>query len=650
VPQLPGDLLFYKDTLNELYLKFKNIVPRDRIDAWIMQFEPEHRDLAMKLAQKLAYFSHEEVSGYCRRLYARLLRLGVRRPCFVGFGGAAESGPFIGYLFRKANRLPQRDFLSLEEIRRFNPKKHDGLVLLDDFVGTGVQAIDLWKRVSMAFALRRMPPIVYLALVGFRDAKEIISQDTDMKVELAQELTDVDRASFPATFGDSFKTKAAMRTLAEYGRRIEPNYPLGYDNSAALVAFYYDTPNNTLPVVWSTEADWIPLFQRHGSRSLVAQNKKQKGQLQASYGSHVRRKQAATDSLDQPDTYAQYLAQHEAVFDWEAPQNQSFFNDLNSKGLVAVVKVGKNKLYALPHLAIAAGLVAGWDSLVSLATFSGLPTNAVRETVNQHTQVFEVEGPRILLRKLRGKIVIFDWSDTLVDEYDLDEAICAFIPLAPASRQEEQSSNVVAFREMLADLERNRSKLWYDYLHLGRQFGKSSEDLRREHLRNASQLRSLCNITSLLKSVRKAGFSIGLSTNCIGPVLRWRAKMLGLDIKSAFDFVVTSDKVSSVEDKGGQLDYILKQSNFAPSDVIVVGDSFDKDILPAKMRGMQTVWVRGPIHRSRSYWGTPELPTPHSTYELARTSVLGKAADIMILDVKNLVGALGLRDPNNRSS
>ena len=56
-------------------------------------------------------------------------------------------------------------------------------MLLDDLIGTGNQAITLWRQIQDAFVLQHMPRIVYFALVGFRDAKETVAEDTGMTVE-----------------------------------------------------------------------------------------------------------------------------------------------------------------------------------------------------------------------------------------------------------------------------------------------------------------------------------------------------------------------------------------------------------------------------------------------------------------------------------
>lgn len=38
---------------------------------------------------------------------------------------------------------------------------------------------------------------------------------------------------------------------------------LGYEGSEALMAFEYNTPNNSLPIIWAEQNGWCPLFKRY---------------------------------------------------------------------------------------------------------------------------------------------------------------------------------------------------------------------------------------------------------------------------------------------------------------------------------------------------------------------------------------------------
>ena len=41
------------------------------------------------------------------------------------------------------------------------------------------------------------------------------------------------------------------------------NDALGYNNAQALIAFEYNTPNNTLPIIWADDNQWNSLFKRY---------------------------------------------------------------------------------------------------------------------------------------------------------------------------------------------------------------------------------------------------------------------------------------------------------------------------------------------------------------------------------------------------
>ena len=40
-------------------------------------------------------------------------------------------------------------------------------------------------------------------------------------------------------------------------------YPLGFDQAQSLFCFFYNTPDNTLPIFWCDRNGWKPLFKRY---------------------------------------------------------------------------------------------------------------------------------------------------------------------------------------------------------------------------------------------------------------------------------------------------------------------------------------------------------------------------------------------------
>ena len=55
----------------------------------------------------------------------------------------------------------------------------------------------------------------------------------------------------------------AKKMCKYYGQRIDPRNPLGFRNGQFLFGFYYNIPNNVLPIFWGNVNGWVPLFERY---------------------------------------------------------------------------------------------------------------------------------------------------------------------------------------------------------------------------------------------------------------------------------------------------------------------------------------------------------------------------------------------------
>jgi hypothetical protein len=50
------------------------------------------------------------------------------------------------------------------------------------------------------------------------------------------------------------------------------DHPLGHNNSQALIVFAHSTPNNSIPILWSSKK-WRPIFERFGEDKMAKSKK-----------------------------------------------------------------------------------------------------------------------------------------------------------------------------------------------------------------------------------------------------------------------------------------------------------------------------------------------------------------------------------------
>lgn len=117
--------------------------------------------------------------------------------------------------------------------------------------------------------------------------------------------------------------------------------------------------------------------------------------------------------------------------------------------------------------------------------------------------------------------------------------------------------------------------------------GKSSQSFRWA-IRSLSRPRS-----RLLRRIR-ARYRLGLISNFYGNVATL-CEEAGL--ASALDVILDSALVGMSKPDPGIFQAALKRFQLPPEEVICVGDSFERDMIPARELGMKTIWLKGPHPR-----------------------------------------------------
>ncbi len=268
----------------------------DEIFKWLHNFSNEDEIyLALVLASNILYYTLDQMRYLWRIILMNRVKLLVldemfrdgalpdiaewfpeylREKCiFVGYGKASKSGQSAVYFFKQSHNVRDLKYMELFEFLHSSEdlSTKERIFLLDDFVGSGNQAKTTWynkidgKSFNEVSAQNPHLKFIYIAMVGLKDGKKEIEKNTPMKVILGEELDERFKcfSDVSVIYRDPNERIKAREVMQEKGRMLY-KWPLGYDNMELAVAFYHNTPNNSLPVIWKRMPDgsWYPLFER----------------------------------------------------------------------------------------------------------------------------------------------------------------------------------------------------------------------------------------------------------------------------------------------------------------------------------------------------------------------------------------------------
>jgi hypothetical protein len=264
---------------------WKHDLGKKDIDAWLSNFQGEvfgvkHEKLmALWLLSHFTFYNQYEVEALCKVVYQDLLHLLITDPTIAGktpaqiisefFASAniispeavSGSGGFVAYLFRHVNNLPVHLFnYSIDNVN----DRVKNLITIDDVTltaGPKGQIAAFMKKHEQQLQNKNL---YLLTLVATDDAIQYLSETFNVHVVTAIQLDSRDKC-----FSDKSDIFSAFPSLAEpcrkfaehYGKKIY-QHPLGFEDGQYTFGFYYNAPDNTLPIFWS-QIKWTPVIRRH---------------------------------------------------------------------------------------------------------------------------------------------------------------------------------------------------------------------------------------------------------------------------------------------------------------------------------------------------------------------------------------------------
>lgn len=276
MPQTQG---FYRQNyqrLQRLSNRFSSYgdLTYDSIRAWIDLFEQTDGNLAIKILENVYYVNGADVLAAYHSIHQQLVTLqsDLSRIYYAGYGRAGSSGQAMLHKYKLASNLRntplEAHFIYMADAQRLRLEQEPMLLFVDDFVGTGDEAVELWNG-NQNDPSQTSPPLqsaippnvrCYLAVIIAYDAGlRRIHQETAITVLPWKTLTEEHKVLSPTCVMFNDQEKEVIRG---YCAATGCAYPSGFGDTQSLVVFEHNCPNNSLPILWYIGPRWRGLFPR----------------------------------------------------------------------------------------------------------------------------------------------------------------------------------------------------------------------------------------------------------------------------------------------------------------------------------------------------------------------------------------------------
>lgn len=290
--------------------KYENITSRwggmkireefaNRIDDWLHAFPEEEHSFLLELLLQFYYYSEERVKEKVIELYNAFMKeyqgdvdAVIYTKIIKEQGVACSDILFITFWMQNdiMYSCAENNILGLLEAEQI-PKD---LVIVDDYSGTGNTLIKTVDKMLQVNQMVKDTNFYFLTLhITKRAQQQIKEYAQSVEIKLSVISLDYSDEAFKKDYiYNAIEAEHKKRYYAEICRRykVDRNV-LGFEDVSSLVAFHYNTPNNTLGLFWQDLMDFTALFPRKKKQRTElsvmqreARNRKNKGVAPVVYG------------------------------------------------------------------------------------------------------------------------------------------------------------------------------------------------------------------------------------------------------------------------------------------------------------------------------------------------------------------------------
>ena len=242
-----------------------------RIEKWLSAFPESERPFLLELLEHFYYYSEKRIKEKVKELFASF-----QKSC----GEKSNSATYTKILKEQGVAYSDLVFSAFwleNNLTDYAEGNMCGLLsngiippiiaVVDDFSGTGntfIKTIDQYRQIAPSVGDSE---IYFLVLHITEIAKEkICAYSSDIGINIKIISVDDSQAAFES--GYLYEEIVAQKNRKGYSDiysryKLSKDYAFGFGDVEALVAFHYNTPNNTLGLFWQDLAGFCALFPRH---------------------------------------------------------------------------------------------------------------------------------------------------------------------------------------------------------------------------------------------------------------------------------------------------------------------------------------------------------------------------------------------------
>ncbi len=224
----------------------------------------------IKIISKINWFNTKQINDFIIRNTKKILNDNIMIFQFKD-KVTSSSNTMISFISNEG-MCEDNQVLSKEDIFNNDLSMFDGVLILDDYLGSGDTIIDNLTKILKEVKTKKIYIVIYAAQNLAIERLESFGNKNSLNLEIIYK----ERLDTYIEYLEP-KTQNYVNTICNLCS--ESDFKLGWKNSGALVAINKCSPNNNISMIWNSHINyngnrWIPLLSRE--LSIETWNKKNK--------------------------------------------------------------------------------------------------------------------------------------------------------------------------------------------------------------------------------------------------------------------------------------------------------------------------------------------------------------------------------------